>query len=176
MNIIDLIIEALRRINNPRYYRNERGFITEFYHQLSPLVQNSRLYPPETILETEVQKRRADHFGINQRPDMLIHIPIETGLTDRPDENNFVVFAAKRRGGRRQSLDDFRKLDEMFLHLNYELGIYINLQRYPSRFLPHYVGPYKPRIHEFSIALNEENDVNICHSYFINETPMLDLI
>jgi hypothetical protein len=155
---------------------NERGYVTEFCRHLSPLLRESNLYPDHTILETEVQKRRYDHFGVTQRPDLLIHIPIETGLTDQPNENNFVVYAFKRNGNLARTNIDFSNLDEMFRVLNYEIGIYINIGRFPEVFLHNYEGIYKTRIHEFSIGLDSEREVQICHSFFINDSPELEIL
>ena len=176
MSIIYLTIRAIKQITIPRYFMNERGYVTEFYRQLNPLVRDSNLFPPQTILETEVQKRRNDHFGVTQRPDLLIHIPIETGLTDRPNENNFVVYAFKRNGNLARTIIDFNNLDEMFINLNYEIGIYINIGRFPEIFLYNYEGRYKSRIHEFSVGLDTDREVQICHSFFIDNSPEFEII
>jgi hypothetical protein len=176
MCIINLSISAIREIRIPRYYRNERGFVTEFYRQLSPLIQIPGHYPEHTILETEVQKRRYDHFGVTQRPDLLIHIPIETGLTNRANENNFVVFAFKKSGNAGKSLHDFANLDEMFGMLNYSKGIYVNIGNYPKTFLHHYNGVFRSRIHELSIGLDTEKGAMICYSHYNNGNIVTEIV
>ena len=167
MPIIEEIIDTLKSITTPRYFRTERGYQTEFYRQLSNRLDNSNLFPEHTILEAEVQKRNLDHYGVTQRPDLLIHIPIETGLTNNANENNFVNFAFKLNGNENASLEDFGKLEQMFHFLNYELGIYINVSRYPDTFLNNYQGNHNNRIHEFSIGLNN-GTVQIRHAFFDN--------
>lgn len=173
MIILNELVDTLKSITVPRYYSTERGYQTEFYRILSNEIENKRLFPEETIFEAEVQKRTLDHYGITQRPDLLIHIPIETGLTDDPSENNFVNFAFKLNGNERVSIEDYSKLEEMFLHLNYELGIYINIGRYPDIYLHNYQGNFKDRIHEFSVELHN-NDVNIKHARFINNDLVIE--
>ena len=121
---IRLVIEAIRQITVPRYFNTERGYVGEFYHHLSNLLRDNPMFPVQAILETEVQKRIPDHFGVKQRPDLIIHIPIETGLTNNANENNFVVFAFKQKANMRRALNDFDNLDEMFSALNYDKGVF----------------------------------------------------
>lgn len=167
--LINISVLALRQITIPRYYRTERGFVAEYYCHLRRLdVVN--LFPEHTILEIEVQKRHDDHYGITQRPDLLIHIPIETGLTKNANENNFVVYAFKLNGKTARIAEDFAKLDQMFEFLNYGIGFFVNIGAYPTTYLNNYQGNYKSGIHEFSTALRDEK-VLIKHSFFANGVP-----
>ena len=165
--ILNRTILALKAITVPRYHTTERGFVDEFSHQLKLQIANLNLFSEHAIVEAEVQKRLNHHYGVRQRPDLLIHIPIEAGLTENANENNFVVYAFKLNGNNNLTLKDFAKLNEMFQALNYELGIFININAYPNTFLENYVGEYRNRIHEFSIRLHNGN-VDIVHSYFEN--------
>ncbi len=174
-DIFELIISALRNIVVSRYYTTERGFVGEFYTALSNELNGKQLFPTHTILESEVQKRSLDHYGVTQRPDLLIHIPIETGLTKNANENNFVNFAFKLNGNSRRVQEDYTKLDQMFQLLNYETGIFINIGAFPNIFLQTYNGNYKNRIHEFSIRLND-GTVEINHAYFIDEDLIVEKI
>jgi hypothetical protein len=49
------------------------------------------VYPNEAILEEECQKRLSAH-GVKLKLDLIIHIPIETGLSTSVRDNNFVLF------------------------------------------------------------------------------------
>ena len=167
MEIVNRTISALRQITVPRYFRTERGFVTEFYCQLTKQLEQVDLFPANTILETEVQKNRTAHYGLTQRPDLLIHIPIETGLTQNANENNFVVFAFKLGGKPSRVQSDYEKLEEMFHHLNYEIGIFINIGAYPTTYLESYKGNFKDRIHELSIATTN-GETKIWHSFFLD--------
>ena len=172
MAIIEEIINTLKLITIPRYFRTERGFQSEFYKQLSNNLDGKNIFPEHTILEAEVQKRNLDHYGVTQRPDLLIHIPIETGITQNANENNYVNFAFKLNGNINSSISDYEKLDQMFNLLNYELGIYININKYPIVYLNNYEGIYRNRIHEFSINLDNER-VNVKHAFFENNELLI---
>lgn len=174
-DIFELIISALRNIVVSRYYTTERGFVGEFYTTLKNELKGKQLFPEKTILELEVQKRSLDHYGVTQRPDLLIHIPIETGLTKNPNENNFVNFAFKLNGKSRRVQEDYTKLDQMFQRLNYQTGVFINIGAFPNIFLQSYNGKFKNRIHEFSIRLNE-GSVEINHAFFIDEDLKVETI
>lgn len=168
MAIINEVINTLRSIKIPRYYKSERGFQTEFYRILSNQLEDKPIFPEHTILEAEVQKRNLEHYGVTQRPDLLIHIPIETGITENSNENNFVNFAFKLSGNERASVEDYEKLEQMFSILNYEMGIFINIGRYPEIFLNNYEGNFKDRIHELSIG-QDDGIIKIMHAFFKNE-------
>ena len=173
--LIDKTITALKRIVTQRYFLTERGFVTEFYCQLNRQIEIGVDFPNYTILEVEVQKRRGLHYGLTQRPDLIVHIPIETGLTDNANENNFAVYAFKLGGGSSKVQEDFSKLDEMFYNLNYQIGFFINIGAFPNIFLETYEGIYKDQIHEFSIGL-DNGIVNILHSYFIEGKVVVDQV
>lgn len=174
--IIQQTINAIQNIKVPRFFNTERGFVNKFSHFLELEIENNNPFPENTIVEAEVQKRLNAHYGIRQRPDLLIHIPIETGLTENANENNFVVYAFKLKGVHSIVNEDFAKLDEMFEGLNYEVGIFINIGSYPNSFLENYNGNYKERIHEFSVNLSEEYNVEILHAYFNNNELIIENI
>jgi hypothetical protein len=164
--LIKFIVLALRQITTPRYFISERGFAAEFYCQLRDQLKGSTIFPEHAILESEVQKRVSPH-GIRQRPDIIIHIPVETDYTENVNQNNFVVFAFKLDGDVGKVEEDFGKLDEMISYLNYHNGVFINIGSYPTVNLLEYKGNYQSQIHDFSIRLQNGN-VEILHSFFRN--------
>lgn len=165
--LIDKTIISLKEIITPRFYSSERGFVNEFSNRLSRQIEDIDDLPNPAILEAEAQKRRIPHYGLTQRPDLIIHIPIETGLTKNANENNFAVYAFKLRGGYSKVQEDFIKLDEMFNYLNYSVGFFVNIGVFPNSYLNTYQGVFKDRIHEFSVGL-DNGFVNLLHSYFID--------
>lgn len=167
MRIFDHIIQAAKSIRNERFYRTERGFAAEFRHQMQIVEENDPIYPIEAIFEMEVQKSTRKHYGVRQRPDLLIHIPLEAGLSENARDNNFVVFGFKRLGNRKSVLSDFDKLDEMFAQLNYEMGVFINVSAYPETYLESYTGVYPERIHEFSIG-KQGDEILMRHARIID--------
>lgn len=167
MSILGKTIQSLKEIRVARYFRSERGFAGEFYSKLSHSLAGTDLFPNQTILESEVQKTTKKHYGLRQRPDLVIHIPVEDGNTGDVTENNFVVYAFKLRGSLDKALSDFEKIEEMFSLLNYDLGIFVNINAYPNSYLEAYAGEFKNRIHELSISL-VDGEVKIKHAYFVN--------
>ncbi len=165
--LIEYIVLALREITVSRYFNTERGFVAEFYCQLRNQLKETTIFPADTILESEVQKRVSQHFGMRQRPDIILHIPVETGYTENTNQNNFVVFAFKLHADPDDMKDDFMKLDEMIDILNYHYGVFINIGSYPEISLSNYKGPFPDRILDFSIRLNN-NKVEIKHSFWDN--------
>ena len=133
------VIPLIKTIKNSRLYRTERGYQGQLLIELNKLIENG-IFPPGTILEQEYQKTKKYHHT-TQRPDIIIHVPVEEEEGDRT-ENNFLVIALKLNGGLKDAIDDFRKLDEMFHNLNYPEGIYINVNGYPNCFLSNYEGPF----------------------------------
>jgi hypothetical protein len=63
---------------------------------------------------------------MRRRPDIVLHVPAENSSAGVA-ENNFAVWALKRRSTQSQARDDFARLDEMFERLCYPLGIFANI-------------------------------------------------
>jgi len=146
--IIETIIEALKHMDSPRFFKTERGFQGRFACAL--------------------YERFIDSHGTKLRPDLIVHVPVESSHSSSRTENNFVVFEFKRQANRDRAKEDFEKLNELFESLEYPLGIFININGCPNIFLNKYSGNFKNRIHEFCITqINGKN--NILHAYFQND-------
>jgi hypothetical protein len=165
------IIPLVKQITNPRFFNSERGYQGQLIALLDNLIKTENLFPKETIIEQEYQKTMK-HHGIVQRPDIIIHIPLEAGLSNSRNENNYFVAALKLNGKAKSATDDFQKLTEMFNYLDYPEGVFINVGTYPTTFLSHYDGSYRERIHELSICL-KKYEVKICHSMFKNDVVVI---
>lgn len=164
-SILKCIIDALRTVESPRFFKTERGFQGRFACTLDNILTKEKLSSDDAIIEQEYQKRLNKH-GIKLRPDLIIHVPVEVSCSDDSTENNFVVFEFKRKAGIKSSMGDFHKLDEYFSGLNYSLGIFVNVDS-SQRHLNNYSGKFKEKIHEFCVYLNKDG-VNVWHSYFRN--------
>ena len=147
--IIEMVITALKRINSPRFYKTERGFQGRLTSVLNKIQDEQHIFPDGTIIEEEYQKKLEPH-GMTQRPDIIIHDPIETGHSNNRKENNYVVFALKLNKKKNEVMKDYKKLDEVIEKLNYQFGIFININSINS-FLGEYQGPNKDKLHEFCI-------------------------
>jgi hypothetical protein len=166
MEQIDITIAAIKHITIRRFHNSERAFASELSRYLNEEDLLS-LYPAHTIIEPEAQKNERAHHCVTQRPDIIVHIPIEEGLTEHAYDGNFIVYALKREATEAKAREDFNKLNEMFDVLHYPLGIFINIGGYPDSMLRLYRGNYKNSVHELSIRL-VGNHVDVQHSYFEN--------
>jgi len=123
-DIIAATDEALLQVAEPRFMRSERGFQGRFYCALQHALDRKGLLQGGCILEMEYQK--SDRHGLSQRPDIILHVPAEES-GGSVTENNYAVWALKRRATQRAALDDFEKLDDMFERLRYPLGFFVNI-------------------------------------------------
>lgn len=136
--LIEATESAIRAVDAERFFQTERGFHGRFYCALQTELDRAGLLSKGAILEMEYQK--SARHGLTQRPDIIFHIPVEhsgAGVA----ENNYAVWALKRRATPADAQDDFIKLDQMFSFLNYPLGFFVNIDATdPMR--QHYSGEY----------------------------------
>jgi hypothetical protein len=103
------------------------------------------------ILEMEYQK--SHRHGTGQRPDIVLHVPAEesgAGVT----ENNYAVWALKRRATKSEAIEDFGKLDVMFGALCYPLGIFVNIDTRHHR-AACYSGRFPERLRTVAVRRND---------------------
>lgn len=149
--IIDATDEALREVAVPRFLRTERGFEGQFYCALQRALEKRGLLQGGRILEMEYQK--SDRHGMNQRPDIVLHVPAEESGAG-VGENNFAVWALKRHATRSKAREDFEKLDEMFQGLCYPIGIFVNIDAHDS-FAHSYDGRFPERLRTVAVWLED---------------------
>jgi hypothetical protein len=159
--ILDAIIEALRTVTATRFFRSERGYQGRFYCALQKALDKRGVLRDGVILEMEYQKK-GGHHGMTQRPDIILHIPVEES-GEVVYENNFAVLALKRRASSNKAQDDFRKLDEMCKVLHYPLAVFINIDS-GEHHMRCYTGLFLNRVHAFAIR-SEEGTLRIIHAW-----------
>jgi len=93
--IIETIIEALKNMDSPRFFKTERGFQGRFACALYERFDAKKIFQDDTIIEEEYQKRPGVH-RTKLRPDLIVHIPVESSQASTRKENNFVVFEFKK--------------------------------------------------------------------------------
>jgi len=162
--MISATIEALQSVCENRFYQTERGYQGRFYCALQKALDDRGILNGDVILELEYQKS-AKH-GLNQRPDIILHIPAELNEGNR-EINNFAVYALKRRASRSTAQEDFGKLDEMFERLNYPIGIFINIDS-TLHHINNYSGNFKSRIIAFSVK-RINNTISIKQATWVND-------
>lgn len=107
------------------------------------------------IIFVEMEYQKSSRHGLSQRPDIIYHIPVEHSGGDIV-ENNFAVWALKARANAAAAQEDFEKLDEMFEHLNYPLGFFVNIDT-EQHHLASYNGTFKDRLIGISVWLEDES-------------------
>ncbi len=150
--IIDSTISALSAISAPRFFKSERGYQGVFYCRLYDEFENNGLVNEDQIIEMEYQK--SSRHDISQRPDIIFHIPVEHSGANIA-ENNYAVWALKANANEPAAQEDFEKLDEMFKHLNYPFGFFININS-EQHHLTSYNGNFKDRLFAFSVWLQDD--------------------
>jgi hypothetical protein len=147
--ILEATVEALNTVAEPRFFRTERGYHGRFYCMLQAALDRRGLLDDGAILEMEYQK--SERHKLNQRPDIIFHVPAEESGAS-VTANNFAVFALKWRASRAEAMEDFRKLDEICDRLGYPLAIFINVASERTH-REHYAGQYDSRLRTFGVVL-----------------------
>jgi len=160
--IIEIVAKALKNIDSSRFFKTERGFQGRFVCVLYEILDAEGLFPEDAILEEEYQKR-IGNYGTSQRPDLIIHVPVESTHSSDRTENNFVVFEFKKQADENKAKGDFKKLDKIFRELKYPLGIFVNING-SKFFLDGYSGQFENRIHEFCVTQTNDKS-NILHAH-----------
>ena len=119
--------------------------------------------------------KKIDLHGTKLRPDLIVHVPVESSHSSSRTENNFVVFAFKKQANKDRAKEDFEKLNELFEKLKYPLGIFININGRSEIFLNKYSGLFKKIIHEFCITQTNDK-LDILHAYFQNDKVITEKV
>jgi len=160
--MIGIIAEAIKQIRPRRLFSSERGFQGQLQANLDRLLRERNLICNRTLVEEEYQKTIPNH-GISHRPDIIIHISFEEGITRSRREGNFIVFELKLRATKNGALDVFAKLNDYITILKYPLGVFVNIDREKSfiELIPN------DKIHVLNV-LKDRQDVVVIHSYLKN--------
>ena len=142
--------EALREVTEARFFRSERGFQGQFLSTLQRSLNRRGLLRGGCILEMEYQK--SGRHGMRQRPDIILHIPAEIS-GGKVTENNFALWALKRRATQTKAREDFCKLDMMFDKLCYPLGFFINIDA-KDHLAASYGGKFPERLRTVAVWLD----------------------
>ena len=160
--VIGIITEAIKQIRPRRLFSSERGFQGQLQANLDRLLRERNLICNRALVEEEYQKRIPNH-GISHRPDIIIHIPFEEGITRSRREGNFIAFELKLRATKNDALDDFAKLNDYITVLKYPLGIFVIIDSEKSfiELVPN------DKIRVLNV-LRDRQDVVVMHSYLKN--------
>lgn len=148
---LNIFKDSIRAITDERYFLTERGYQCALFAELRNKAHIEQIFSGNAIVEPEYQKTRRKQ-GIAIRPDIIIHIPYETGIYDNRRSGNFVVIELKQKASESKAREDFNKLDLMFKKLGYPLGIFLNINS-ANTFSNCYTGDYPERLHCFAVRL-----------------------
>lgn len=142
---------SVKAITERHYFSTERGYQGRLLAELTNNSNIKRIFPDDPTVEQEYQKTLENH-GIRIRPDIIVHIPYERGMSEDRRRGNFVVIQIKLKASESKAKEDFCKIDLMFEKLGYPLGIFLNIDS-DTTFFDRYSGRYKDRLHCFAVQL-----------------------
>ena len=160
--MINVIVEAIKRIRSERLFTSERGYRGELKSRLDQVLRGQHLLSDRAIVEEEYQKTIPKH-GIKHRPDILVHIPFEERVTRSREEGNFVAFELKIHATAADAKKDFDKLYDYVKILNYPLAVFINIDSEES-FIELV---QNDKIHVLNVVRDGQK-INVIHSYSQN--------
>ena len=143
--------EALQAVTERRFFETERGYHGRLYCELQQRLVSRSEIVPSCVLEMEYQK--SSRHGLTQRPDIILHVPTEHSGVE-PTRNNFVVWALKRRATVIDANEDFRRIEELFESLDYQLGVFINIDS-AETMREHYKGKHSSKLMFSSVKLGQ---------------------
>ncbi len=149
--LINATESAIRAVDAARFFQTEREFHGRFYCALQEQLEREGLLANGAILEMEYQK--SSRHDLSQRPDIVFHIPAEYSSAT-VQENNFAVWALKRRASPAKAKSDFVLLDEMFQLLHYPIGFFLNIDS-TDPMLQHYQGAFPDRLAAIAAQLSD---------------------
>lgn len=155
MDLIAILRNALYRIHEPRLFRTERGYQAELLAEIRLVLNEQEEDVTRPFVEAEYPKRLKVH-GLRFRPDIIVHIPYERGVSPTRRDDNFLVIMLKRAADKKRADDDFGKLSQLCHVLDYPVGALVNVGT-SDLWLPQYVpeiwGEFS--LFEFAVTLSE---------------------
>ena len=149
------LLAALGKIKDPTLFADERGYQGELKsrldRELALNISEDDFAAPQV---REEYQKRADLHGIELRPDIIIHVPFERGVSPTRKDDNYMVILLKRCAGRTKAMKNFDSLETICSTLNYPVGVSINVA-YPKLWIPE-LPPQVPSsftLHEIAVAL-----------------------
>jgi hypothetical protein len=160
MNVISTLLAALKNVREPRLFSTERGYQGQLASELDRLLDATPSGLTRPIVEQEYQKW-ADAHGIRLRPDIIIHIPFERGVSPTRRHDNYLVVLLKLAASQKKADEDFGKLSTICSTLEYPVGAFVNVAS-SDLWLPKFSKKSKGdfTLYEFAVTLHD-GDVQI---------------
>jgi hypothetical protein len=161
MDLMAATLKALGNIKDPTLFLDERGYQGEFKSKLDRILETH--FPPDDFATPQVRveyQKRAEAHGIILRPDLIIHVPFERGVSPTRKHDNYVVMLLKRAPSRAKAMENFASLEVICSTLNYPIGVSISIAS-AKKWLPE-VPPEIPSsfvLHEINVTLQDGKPV-----------------
>jgi hypothetical protein len=153
------LLLAIDQIREPRLFSTERGYQGQLATEFDRLLD---AYPDKMtrpLVEEEYQKC-AERHGIRMRPDIIVHIPFDRGVSPTRRHDNYLVILLKLSATRTKAYADFAKLEKICQVLNYPLGAFVNIAS-EDLWLPNYrrgtSGTFS--LHEVAVHLDHDEPI-----------------
>ncbi len=155
MNAIKTLISAIESIREPRLFSTERGYQGQLASEIDRLLDGEPAGITRPLVESEYQKRAKVH-GIKLRPDIIVHIPFDRGVSPTRRHDNYMVILLKLTANKKKADKDFASLSTICSTLDYPIGVFLNIAS-TDLWLPHYADKSSRcfTLHEFAIKLND---------------------
>jgi hypothetical protein len=155
VSLIGTLLAAIDRVREPRLFHTERGYQGQLKSELDRLLDLNAADLTRPIVEEEYQKQARRH-GLRLRPDIIVHVPFDRGLTSTRRHNNYLVVQAKLSAKQAKANEDFMKLETICSTLNYPLGAFVNIAS-THLWLPRYARRVTGPFVLYEIAVKLEN-------------------
>jgi len=131
----------------------ERGYQGQLAAEIDKLIDGETGGIERLLVEQEYQKTAKVH-GITLRPDIIVHIPFDRGVSPSRQHDNHLVILLKLSASKKKAEEDFAKLETICSVLHYPIGAFVNiasldlwLPKYRRRSHEHFV------LHEIAVHL-----------------------
>jgi len=136
MDPLQTLSIAISQIREPRLFSTERGYQGQLVTELDKLMEGEPGSIARPIVEQEYQKRAKLH-GLKLRPDIIVHIPFDRGVSPTRRDDNHLVILLKLAAKKKKAEQDFKKLEMICSVLDYPVGAFVNITS-SALWLPHY--------------------------------------
>ncbi len=155
MDAIKTLVSAIERVRESRFFSTERGYQGQLVAELDHLLGGESGELTRPIVEQEYQKRAKLH-GITLRPDIIVHIPFERGVSPSRRYDNYLVVLLDLSANQKEAEEDFGQLSTICSKLDYPIGAFVNIAS-TNLWLPDYGGKTDDSfiLHEFAVTLHD---------------------
>jgi hypothetical protein len=152
-SFLSLLRDSFQDLCEPILYMpgREKSFQAALYASIKMRIHAAQDVAEDLVLEQEVTKSLRLH-AIVRRPDLILHVPFESGRTTSRGEGNLVSLEIKVNAGLEAAHADYDKLARMCEMLHYEIGVFVNVGAEYTHWTT-YTGRHKDRLKGFAVRL-----------------------